>query len=68
VQNASVSDFPGHLVQAPVRPRPRRGRAAGTDQAVGDVTRVNWNRPHHTERLEQGAGQFRDAALDVTRR
>ena len=41
--------------------------ASGTDQFVGDVTWVNWNRPFYVERLKQGAGQFRDAALDVTR-
>jgi hypothetical protein len=41
--------------------------AAGTDQATGHVTWVNWNRPYYTERLKNGAGQFRDAALDVTR-
>jgi hypothetical protein len=40
--------------------------ASGTDQMAGDVTWVNWNRPYYTERLKQGAGQFRDAALDVT--
>jgi hypothetical protein len=40
--------------------------AAGTDQFVGDVTWVNWNRPYWTERLKQGASLFRDAALDVT--
>ncbi len=41
--------------------------ATGTDQSVGDVTWVDWNRPYHTERLKQGAVLFRDAALDVTR-
>jgi hypothetical protein len=40
--------------------------AAGTDQTTGEVTWVNWNRPYYTERLKQGAEQFRDAALDVT--
>jgi hypothetical protein len=40
--------------------------AAGTDQATGEVTWVNWNRPYYTERLKQGAERFRDAALDVT--
>jgi hypothetical protein len=39
--------------------------ASGTDQFVGDVTWVNWNRPYWTERLKQGAGQFRDAALEL---
>jgi hypothetical protein len=39
--------------------------AAGTDQTTGQVTWVNWTRPYYTERLKQGAGQFRDAALDV---
>jgi hypothetical protein len=41
--------------------------ATGTDQAAGHVTWVNWNRVYYTERLKDGAGQFRDAALDVTR-
>ena len=41
--------------------------ATGTDQFIGDVTWVNWNRPYWTERLKAGAGQFRDAALEVTR-
>jgi hypothetical protein len=40
--------------------------AAGTDQSTGEVTWVNWNRPYYTERVKQGAGQFRDAALEVT--
>jgi hypothetical protein len=42
--------------------------AAGTDQFVGDVTWVNWNRPYYTVRLKQGAEAFRDAALDTGRR
>jgi hypothetical protein len=41
--------------------------ATGTDQFVGDVTWVNWNRPYWTERLKQGAEAVRDAALEVTR-
>ena len=41
--------------------------ATGTDQPVGNVTWVNWNRTYSTERLKQGADQFRDAALDTTR-
>ena len=41
--------------------------AGGTDQVAGAVTWVNWNRPYYTERLKQGAEQFRDAALDVIR-
>jgi hypothetical protein len=41
--------------------------ASGTDQVVGDVTWVNWNRPYYTTRLKQGAERFRDAALEVTR-
>jgi hypothetical protein len=41
--------------------------AAGTDQPTGTVTWVNWNRPYYTERLKDGAGRFRDAALDVAR-
>ena len=41
--------------------------ATGSDQFVGDVSWVNWNRPYWTERLKQGASQFRDAALEVTR-
>jgi hypothetical protein len=40
--------------------------ASGTDQSTGEVTWVNWNRPYYTERLKQGAEQFRDAALEVT--
>ena len=40
--------------------------ASGTDQITGEVHWVNWNRPYYTERLKQGAGLFRDAALDVT--
>ena len=40
--------------------------ASGTDQFVGDVSWVNWNRPYWTERLKQGASAFRDAALEVT--
>ncbi|MGW4942909.1 hypothetical protein ACWEOZ_15140 [Actinoplanes sp. NPDC004185] len=39
--------------------------ATGTDQTAGPVTWVNWNRPYYTERLKQGAEQFRDAALDT---
>ena len=39
--------------------------ATGTDQRTGTATWVNWNRPYYTERLKQGAGQFRDAALDT---
>jgi hypothetical protein len=39
--------------------------ASGTDQHTGTATWVNWNRPYYTERLKQGAGQFRDAALDT---
>jgi hypothetical protein len=42
--------------------------ATGTDQFVGDVTWVNWNRPYYTVRLKQGAEAFRDAALDLSRR
>ena len=41
--------------------------ATGTDQFVGDVTWVNWNRPYWTERLKQGAEAVRDAALELTR-
>jgi hypothetical protein len=41
--------------------------ASGTDQQVGEVTWVNWNRVAFTERLKRGASGFRDAALDVTR-
>jgi hypothetical protein len=41
--------------------------ASGTDQLVGDVTWANWNRPYWSERLKDGAGVFRDAALDVAR-
>ncbi|MFI7540088.1 hypothetical protein [Actinoplanes sp. NPDC049599] len=37
--------------------------ATGTDQVAGPVTWVNWNRTYSTERLKQGAEQFRDAAL-----
>ena len=40
--------------------------ASGTDQSVGDVTWVNWNRPYWTERIKQGAEAVRDAALDLT--
>ena len=39
--------------------------ATGRDQTTGEVNWVNWTRPYYTERLKQGAGQFRDAALDV---
>jgi hypothetical protein len=39
--------------------------ASGSVQDVGQVTWANWNRPYYTERLKQGAGQFRDAALAV---
>jgi hypothetical protein len=39
--------------------------ATGTEQRTGTATWVNWNRPYYTERLKQGAGQFRDAALDT---
>jgi hypothetical protein len=42
--------------------------ASGTDQSAGEVTWVNWTRPYWTERLKDGAGQVRDAALDVTGR
>jgi hypothetical protein len=42
--------------------------ASGTDQFTGDVTWENWNRPYWTERLKDGAGQFRDAAFAVARR
>jgi hypothetical protein len=41
--------------------------ASGTDQRTGTATWVNWNRPYYTERLKQGAGQFRDAAVDTAR-
>ena len=41
--------------------------ATGTDQRTGTAPWVNWNRPYYTERLKQGAGQFRDAALDTAR-
>jgi hypothetical protein len=41
--------------------------ATGSDQFVGDVSWVNWNRPYWTERLKQGAERFRDAALEVAR-
>jgi hypothetical protein len=37
--------------------------ASGSVQDVGQVAWVNWNRPYYAERLKQGAGQFRDAAL-----
>jgi hypothetical protein len=37
--------------------------ASGTEQAIGQVTWENWNRPGYTERLKRGADQFRDAAL-----
>src|SRR4051812_12243486 len=40
--------------------------ASGTDETTGEVTWVNWNRPYYTERLKQGARQFRDAALEVS--
>ena len=40
--------------------------ATGTDQFVGDLTWVNWNRPYWTERLKQGAESLRDAALELT--
>ena len=40
--------------------------ASGTDQATGNVTWTNWNRVYYTERLKQGAAQFRDAALETT--
>jgi hypothetical protein len=40
--------------------------ASGTDQQTGEVTWVNWNRPHWTERLKAVAAQFRDAAFDLT--
>ena len=35
--------------------------AAGSVQPAGRVNWVNWNRPYYTERLKEGAGQFRDA-------
>jgi hypothetical protein len=40
--------------------------ASGTDQLVGQVTWDDWTRPAYTERLKEGAEQFRDAALAVT--
>ncbi|MFG1607507.1 hypothetical protein [Actinoplanes sp. NPDC049265] len=40
--------------------------ASGTDQFVGDVTWVNWNRPYWTERLKEGASEIRDAALSFS--
>jgi hypothetical protein len=40
--------------------------ASGTDQALGQVTWDDWNQPTVTERIKQGAEQFRDAALAVT--
>ncbi|NMO54905.1 hypothetical protein HH310_27435 [Actinoplanes sp. TBRC 11911] len=40
--------------------------ASGTEQAIGQVTWESWNRPQYIERLKQGAGQFRDAALAQT--
>ena len=39
--------------------------ASGSVQTFGQVNWVNWNRPYYTERLKEGAGQFRDAALTV---
>jgi hypothetical protein len=39
--------------------------ASGTDQALGQVTWENWNRPGYTERLKSGAEQLRDATLSV---
>ncbi|UQU64265.1 hypothetical protein COUCH_35790 [Couchioplanes caeruleus] len=40
--------------------------ASGTDQTAGHVTWTNWNRVYYAERLKAGAGQFRDAAFEVT--
>jgi hypothetical protein len=40
--------------------------AAGSVQAVAQVTWPNWNRPYYTERLKQGAELVRNAALSVT--
>ncbi|GAA2619746.1 hypothetical protein Adu01nite_51620 [Paractinoplanes durhamensis] len=40
--------------------------ASGTDQSLGQVTWDDWNWPVATERIKQGAEQFRDAALAVT--
>ncbi len=39
--------------------------ASGTNQALGQVTWENWNRPGYAERLKTGAEQIRDAALAV---
>jgi hypothetical protein len=39
--------------------------ASGSDQVIGEATWSNWNRPAWAERLKQGAGQVRDAALSV---
>jgi hypothetical protein len=40
--------------------------ASGTESAIAQVTWENWNRPSCTERLKEGAGQFRGAALSQT--
>jgi hypothetical protein len=39
--------------------------AAGSAQSLNQVTWVNWTRPSYTERLKEGAGKFRDAALHL---
>ena len=42
--------------------------AAGTDQSTGTVTWPAWQRPYYTERLKQGADDFRDALVEVASR
>lgn len=39
--------------------------AAGSAQSLNQMTWVNWTRPGYTERLKEGAGKFRDAALHL---
>jgi hypothetical protein len=65
-----VGDFPGKVGVPRGRAQVSPGvgvtlSASGTHQRTGTVTWVNWNRPYYTERLKQGAAQFRDSALDT---
>jgi hypothetical protein len=71
----AFADPSSHAVGVPVNGRLTTQRspgvrvtlsASGTDQSIGQVTWNDWNRPAATERIKQGAEQFRDAALAVT--
>jgi hypothetical protein len=64
---------PGKPAAAELTTQPSPGvmvvvSAAGTDQPTGTVTWPAWQRPYYTERLKQGADDFRDALVEVASR